>query len=522
MNIKAATLPDDATELKQMLVDFQDHHDRETGILFEQIRHLRAQLFGRKSEKLVPEDGPQPLPLFDMPEPEIPKEDEKESQVAGYTRKKSGRKVLPMDLPRVEILHDVEDKTCGCGNEMNRIGEEVSEQLDIIPAQIRVLRHVRPKYACRNCEGVQDDGPAVRIAPVHPQIVPKSIASPGLLAHIFTAKFTDHTPFYRQEGQFIRRGVEISRTSMCNWAMQTATACRPLLNLMIEELLAGSYINIDETTLQVLFEPGRSPTSKSYMWIFRRGDPDRPVLVYQYHPNRSGDVASAFLREFQGWVQTDGYKGYDFLDSSKGVRHLGCLAHARRKFVDVVKSRGKNGKTGAADMALSYIRKLYKLEKDARKDKLSLDEIYQMRQDKAKPILDEFRKWLDKKQTQTLPKGLLGNAISYTLNQWPRLIGYIEDGRLAPDNNMAENCIRPFVVGRKNWLFSGTPEGAEASALLFSLIETAKANKLEPYTYLRYIFERLPLADTLEELEALLPWNLTPELIGFQKPLPCA
>jgi transposase len=513
MKFDSATLPDDHVQLKQMLVDFQDHHDRETTILLEQIRHLRAQLFGRKSEKTVVEDGPQPLPLFDMPEPSGDEDSEDTVHVPAHDRKKRGRRPLPDNLPRVERIHDIADadKICGCGCELSRIGEEVSEQLDIIPAKVQVIRHIRPKYACKNCEGVEDNGPAVKIAPVPPQIIPRSIAGPGLLAHVLTGKFVDHMPFYRQEKQFFRLGVELSRTSMCNWAMQAASACQPLLNLLQDEVLSSSLIQADETTLQVLREPGRSPTSKSYMWVFRRGDPDRPVLIYQYHPTRSGDVAKAFLRDFAGYVQTDGYIGYDFLDHVEGVRHIGCWAHARRKFMDVIKAQGKNRKSGSGDKALSYIRKLYKLEKNAHRQNLTPDEIFTLRQEQAKPVLDNFKKWLLKKSGQTPPKGLLGMAVTYTLNQWERLVGYIEDGCLSPDNNMAENSIRPFVVGRKNWLFSGTPEGAEASALLYSLIETARANKLEPYAYLRYIFEKLPLASSLEEYELLLPWNIDPE-----------
>ncbi len=520
MNLDIATLPDDSTLLKQMLVEFQGHFDKETGILLEQIRLLRAQLFGRKSEKIKPGSSVQPLFLFDMPEPEI-KEEEEEVHVPAHNRRKRGRKPLPEELPRLEVIHDLDDseKVCGCGCELSRIGEEVSEQLDVIPAQVRVIRHIRPKYACKNCEGVEDDGPAVRIAPVPPQIIPKSIAGPGLLAHILTGKFIDHTPFYRQEKQFVRLGVEVSRTSMCNWAMQAASACQPLLNLLQDEVQSGFFINIDETTLQVLKEPGRDPTSKSYMWLFRRGDPKKPVFIYQYHPTRSGDVARAFLRDFHGYVQTDGYSGYNFLDHDENIRHLGCWAHARRKFMDVIKAQGKNRKSGSGDKALSYIKKLYKLEKEARTKEFSPAEIYRMRQDQAKPILDDFRKWLSAKSVQTPPKGLLGKAISYTLKQWNRLIGYIEDGHLTPDNNNAENAIRPFVIGRKNWLFSGTPAGAEASALLYSLIETAKANRLEPYAYLRYIFEQLPTASSLEEYEALLPWNVTPELMNCPAPL---
>ena len=510
MNIKATALPDNTVLLKQMLVDLQGHHNKQTDILLEEISLLRAQLYGRKSEKFKPVDGPQPLPLFDMPEPDTIDEAEEETHVPAHTRKKRGRKALPDNLPRVERLHDIDDadKICPCGCKLSRIGEEVSEQLDVIPAQVQVIRHIRPKYACKNCEGVEDDGPTVKIAPVHPQIIPKSIAGPGLLSHILTAKFIDHTPFYRQEKQLIRLGVNISRTSMCKWAMQAASACQPLLNLLQDEVLSAKFINIDETVLQVLQEPGRKATTKSYMWIFRRGSPTKPVLLYQYHPTRSGDVVRAFLRGFQGYVQTDGYAGYDFLDHEKEIHHIGCWAHARRKFSDVIKAQGKNRKSGAADEAMKYIKKIYKLEKHARRNEFSAEEIYRMRQDEAKPVLEDFKKWLSKKSLQTPPKGLLGKAVSYTLNQWHRLIGYIEDGHLTPDNNMAENSIRPFVIGRKNWLFSGTPEGAEASALLYSLIETAKANKLEPYLYLRYVFDRLPMASALEDYEALLPWNV--------------
>lgn len=521
MRIHADALPDDQALLQKMLIEFQAFYDRETSILLDQIRLLRAQLYGRKSEKLPRPDGPQPqfLPFFDMPEPEHVEPAEEETQIPAHTRKKGGRKPLPDNLPRVECVHDLDDKTCPCGRELTRIGEEVSEQLDIIPAQARVIRHIRPKYACRSCEGLEDNGPTVKIAPVPPQIIPKSIVTPGLLAHILTGKFVDHAPFYRQEGQFKRIGVDISRTSMCSWAMRAAEACQPLLNLLQEEVLDGFLVQADETTVQVLDEPGRSPTSKSYMWLFRRGDPDRPIVVYQYHPTRAGKVAAEFLRGFKGYVQTDGYSGYDFLDQRPGIRHLGCWAHARRKFKDAARAQGRNHKDGNADAALRYIIRLYQLEREAARNKATPEEKYRMRQEQAKPILEEFRLWLSKISGQVVPKSLLGKAVAYTLRQWPRLMVYIENGRLSMDNNMAENAVRPFVLGRKNWLFSGTPEGAEASALLYSLIETAKANRLEPYAYLRHIFEHLPSAASLEDYEALLPWNLTPEKIAVPRQL---
>ncbi|BCO08952.1 transposase [Desulfolithobacter dissulfuricans] len=517
MKIDVSTLPEDSEQLKQILIEVLERHDRETSILHEQIRHLRALLFSRTSEKTPVVNNKVQLPLFDMPEPSEVEPADPGVEVAGHTRRKRGRKPLPEDLPRVEVVHDLEeqDRICGCGCELTRIGEEVSEQLDIVPARVQVIRHIRPKYACRNCEGVQDEGPTVKVAPPPAQIIPKSIATAGLLAHILVAKFVDHLPFYRQEKLFARIGVELSRASMCNWAMQVAKACQPLLNLLQEEVLAGSYIHADETTVQVLKEPGRKPTSKSYMWIFQRGDPDRQVLIYQYHPTRSGDVARNFLDGFRGYVQTDGYSGYDFLDQVDGIRHVGCWAHARRKFKDVVRAQGKNRKRGSADKALGYISRLYSLEKKWKKTGLIREEIHRLRQEQSRPILDDFYRWLVKRSSQTPPKGLLGQAISYSLRQWDRLVGYLEDGRLSMDNNRAENSIRPFVVGRKNWLFSGTPEGAEASALIYSLVETARANGQEPYSYLRYIFEKIPLAATLEDCEAMLPWNIDPrQLIG--------
>lgn len=485
--------------------------EHENDLLREQLRLLRSQLYGRKSERLSASSGCTQLMLFDEPAADPGKVEEfKGVDVAAHTRKKVGRKPLPEDLPRVEIVHDIaeKDKICGCGNAKSRIGEEIMEQLDIMPARIQVLRHVRPKYACRQCEGVEDDGPTVAIAPPPPQIIPKSIVSAGLLAHVLVTKFADAVPFYRQEGQFTRLGVEVSRTNMCNWAMQAASTCQPLLELLRKDLLSGPLINADETTLQVLSEPGRCPTRKSYMWIFRGGDPERPVLEFQYHPSREAEVAANFLEGYRGNVQTDGYAGYDFLDHRPGITHLGCWAHVRRKFVEVIKAAGKlrsQKKIGAAEEAVEMIRKLYAIEKNAREQEFDPEKIYNERQEKSKPLIAEFRSWLLEKSPKAPPKSLLGKAISYTLKQWHRLDKYLEDGRLRMDNNLAENAIRPFVVGRKNWLFSGNAAGARASASLYSLIETAKANGLEPYWYLRHIFERLPLAKTEDELRSLLP-----------------
>jgi transposase len=493
--------------------------------LEKQVRLLKSKLFGRKSEKPVVDTDDKQLSLFDEAEDiaeEAPANEDKVT-VAGHSRKKGGRKPLPEDLPRIEVIHDIpeEEKTCACGCEMSRIGEDVSEKLDIIPAKIQVIRHIRYKYACKQCEGVESEEGAVKTAPLPPQLIPQSISTPGLLAHILTAKFADGLPFYRQEKQFVRIGVDLPRATMANWAIQAAKKCQPLIDCLIQEIRSGPLIGMDETTVQVLQEPGRNNTSKSYMWVFRGGDPDKPALIYQYHPTRSGEVPKNFINGYRGYIQTDGYKGYNGLAEDSGIIHIGCWAHARRKFHEVIKARqpvkkGKPQKPGSAEKAMSFIGKLYQVESRADKAKLSPDQRRELRQAEAEPALEAFKKWLDKRSQQTPPQGLLGKAINYTLDQWDRLTGYVQDGRLRPDNNLVENAIRPFVLGRKNWLFSGHPRGADASAAIFSLIETSKANGLEPYAYLRYIFEQLPLTGNPDDYKKLLPQHLDPAVCALR------
>jgi transposase len=518
-----STLPDNIDQLKKIA----HHYEAENNILREKISLLQAKLFGRKTEKKLYgiENGQQILLFNEAEEYAPPKEEmeeviEEEIKVPAHSRKKPGRRPLPEDLPRVDIIHDIseEEKICACSCMKDKIGEEISEQLEYKPAVIRVIRNIRPKYVCKNCEGVEADEPAVSIASLPPMIIPKSIATPGLLAHIMTSKFADAIPFYRQENQFERIGVDIPRSSMCGWAIKVAYRCEPLMELLNKDIRSGPIINIDETTVQVMKEVGRSNTTKSYMWVFRGGDPDKPLLSYQYHPTRSGKEIMEYLKGYKGYVQTDGYGGYDFLDTIADINHVGCWAHARRNFVDVVKASGKRdsvkGRTGIAEDAVSYIQKLYAIEKDARERKLSFEKVYELRQEKSKPILVEFKSWLVTRYNHTNPQGLLGKAISYTLNQWDRLIRYIDDGRIRIDNNLTENAIRLFVVGRKNWLFSGTPKGASASAALYSLIESAKANNLEPYRYLSFLFEKLPFAFAEDDYKSLLPNRIESSLIA--------
>lgn len=519
-----STTPESLASLRDKLSFLEkDNHryEAENKILREQVRLLRSQLFGAKTEKKFrsQEDG-QAL-LFNEAESCVSQEEEQQEEITvpSHTRKKSGRRPLPEDLPTVDVIHDLseEEKQCTCGCTKSRIGEEVSKQLDIIPARVQVVRNIRYKYVCKNCEGVEADEPAVSIASLPPMIIPKSIATPGLLAYTLTSKFVDALPFYRQEKQFERIGVDINRSTMCNWAMKVAEKCEPLMELINKEIRSGPLINMDETTVQVMKEAGRSNKTKSYMWIFRGGDPKKPLLVYQYHTTRSKSVASEYLDGYKGYVQTDGYPGYAFIDKHPDMDHVGCWAHARRKFVDVIKASGKGktakSRTGHAEEAVGYIKMLYAIEKEASEKNLAPKEIYEVRQVKAKPVLDEFHAWLIFRGGKTPPQGLLGKAISYTLDQWDSLVRYIEDGRLRPDNNLAENAIRPFVVGRKNWLFSGNPKGARSSATLYSLIESAKANGIEPYKYLRFLFEKLPFASFEDDYKSLLPNRVDKSLL---------
>jgi transposase len=513
MSKSTETLPDDPRILKDIIQDTERRYKKENDLLREQVRLLLAQLYGKKSEKGKGADSVQ-LPLFDMPEPEVEPEGE-ETVVPAHSRKKPGRKKLPESLPRVDIVHDIseKEKACGCGGTLECIGQDVSEKLDITPAVIKVIRHIRPKYACKHCEGLETAGAVVKIAEPPKQIIPKSIATASLLAYILTAKFCDALPFYRQEAQFRRLGVEISRTNMCNWAMKVDEVIQILITLLKQEIRSGPLINIDETTVQVLKELGRLATSKSYMWVCRGGPPEAPALIYHYAPSRSAEVAKSLLGGYSGVVQSDGYVGYDYLDHIKEIIHAACLAHARRKFTDADKARGKNAKPGSIDIALKYIRNIYALESKAKKKNLSGNALLDFRKQHVKPIFDDFFKWLSKKSLQVVPKSLLGVAINYTLKQWERLIVYLDYPFMTPDNNVAENAIRPFCVGRRNWLFSGTPEGAKASADIYSLIETAKANNLDPYKYLRYLFEKVRFAESEEDYRALLPTHLTPEML---------
>lgn len=490
--------------------------DAEIALLREQVALLKALQFARSSEKTRRSTACESqMSLFDEIEFVVRHESEFEevaaddvTQVPAHTRKKRGRRPINSAIPRQDVVIDIpeEQKTCPCGCALTRIGEEVSEKLHIIPQTVLVKRFIRYKYACKGCEGTEDEGQTVKIASMPMMLIKQGIVTASLLAYILIAKFCDALPFYRQTVMFRRLGVEISRATMSSWALQAARQCAPLIALFAKELREGPIINMDETPVQVLREKDRANTTKSYMWVARGGRHGQKVVLFRYAPTRAGHTAVDIVGpEFCGYLQTDGYGGYEALGNRAGIHHVGCLVHVRRKFVEIGKA-SKNTH-GVASTVLDYIKKVYHIEKILREKEAEDAEILDQRNTKIRPILAKIKDTLDK--THAPPQSLLGKAVTYALGQWNRIEAYLDHPKLTPDNNAAENAIRPFVVGRKNWLFSGSPRGADASATLYSLIETAKANGLNPNTYLLHVFETLPTAKSDADIKALLPWNVS-------------
>jgi transposase len=503
-----------------------EERERRIEQLLDYITLLKRKRFGPSAER-IPADQ---LKLFDEAELETligELEEELEQPPAPQTKApapeqpkaKPVRRALPEHLPRVDRIIDLpEAEKQAMGSDWTFIGYEESEQLAVIPRQPYVIRFKRAKYVPIN-EDVPGAERGVVMAPRAPQILPKAIGHSSLIADVVVGKFVDALPLYRQEKIFAREGIDLSRQTMAGWMIQLDEKLTPLMAAMKGVLYHGRVIHIDETRLQVLEEPGRAASQQSYMWVYRGGPPDRPVVWFQYAETRSGDVPREFL--FPGGVApaagrdpppglyllTDGYSAYNALAREAGIAgHAACFAHVRRKFVEAATGR-KN--TAAAHQMVALISQLYAIERRLR-DR-SPEERRAEREALSRPLLDKIKAWLEENAAKVLPKGLLGQAIAYALGLWPQLTTFLKDGHIPIDNNLAENAIRPFVIGRKGWLFAGSPRGAHASATLYSLIETAKANALEPRAYLTFLFERLPEARTAAAIEALLPQNLKPE-----------
>jgi transposase len=479
------------TKLKNALVE-KDQYIKD---LKEIIERFNRKTYGQSSEKVSSDQ----INMFDEAELESQAETEDDPSddkitVPEHERKKRGKRgKIPDHLPREVVIVDLENKICSNdGTELVCIGEDVSERLEIIPAKIKVIKTITKKYACKICEII-----STGTAPL--EMIPKSLASASLLSYIAVSKYADALPLYRQEAIFNRVGIELHRQTMARWMITVGEKIDPLITLLREELLKENYIHMDETTVQVLNEEGKKAQSKSYMWVQARSGP-KPIILFHYAKNRSAQHSELLLEDFSGYLHVYGYDGYAPVCEKNHITRLGCWAHARRKFFDAFKSSQGNviGKQG-----LVFFKKIYEIEDKIRG--LSSLEKFERRQNESLKIAEEFKEWVDEKILKTTPKSIGGNALGYVRNEWKYLLACFSSGEVEIDNNFIESHIRPFTIGRKNWMFSATPEGASASANIYSLVETAKANGLEPFEYLNKVFKKLPMAQTEQDFLELLP-----------------
>jgi transposase len=441
MNIDIENLPDDPATLKRMLSQVMSRYQ----YLEEPFRIAQHKQFGKSTE-----GHPGQGELFNEAEELVAEVETPEQEAISYTRNKPKRKSLPKDLPREVIVHDIPEaeKICDCcASELHCIGEDKSEKLQFTPAQVKVIEHIRPKYACRACEkdGISN---TIKQAPVPHSVIPKGYATPSLLSQIITSKYQYGLPLYRQEAMFKQHGIELSRKTMADWIIRCAELFKPLYEQLHQHLLQQPVIAADETTLKVV----DSDKANSYMWLYTTGAdspagkiPNTAILnlvLYDYHNSRAGQCAVDFLEGYNGYLQVDGYQGYEQTQATL----VGCWAHARRKFMEAKKGAGSKG-SGKSDWALNHIQKLYRIETQI-KDRAA-EVRYVTRQEKSLPLLNQLHTWLTKSAQQVLPKTKLGEAIHYCLNQWNKLVRYTLDGHLTIDNNRAERAIKPFVIGRK-------------------------------------------------------------------------
>jgi transposase len=525
-----AQLPDDPALLKRLLVEQHMKHQellQQRDTLIERIREeaasqleaQRAQLeaekraeiaailrryYGRKSERF----DPRQLLLFgeqveqQAAQAQGAEEFDTEVELSSRKRKKKrhnhGRGPLPAHLPRIEIEHDLSDdeKPCPCCGELrHRIGTEVSEQLEYVPASFKVLKHIRHKYACRRCEQ-QAESPQIVTASAPPQPIAKGLPGPGLLAYLITSKWADHLPLYRMEQVFGRLNIHIPRSTMCGWLLATSQLAQPLVALMARRIRLSNVIHTDDTTVRVQ-APGEGKCRTGRIWVYL-GDRHHPYIVYDYTPDRKRDGPAAWLQNYQGFLQADAYGGYDGIYHN-GAREVACWAHARRKFFDA-----RTTDSQRATHLLSLVRELYALEDQARE--WSDDERLQLRQLQSVPILTSIKAWLDEERPVVIPRSPMAEAFTYALNQWDALTTYTTKGYLNIDNNAAERALKRVAIGRKNWLFAGNDAAGQAAAGLYSLVASANRQGLDPQRYLTSVLAHLPSTPPAD-LHKLLPDN---------------
>lgn len=496
MDLKSAQ--EEISNLKKALEESElqrKSSEQQVKDLQEIIQRFNRKIYGSSSEK-IPSDQ---INMFDEAEFESLNEDSDDVEdtitVPEHERKKRGkREKIPDSLPREIVVIDLEDKTCPNDNaEFVCIGEDVSERLEIIPSKLKVIRTIIKKYACKTCE-------SIRTGKVPLEMIPKSLASASLLSYIAVSKYADALPLYRQEAMFKRVGIELHRQTMARWMITIGEKIDPLITLLREELLNENYLHMDETVVQVLEKDEDEKARKqSYMWVQARSGIN-PIILFHYGRSRNADHPRFLLESFNGFLHVDGYGGYDPVCRENKITRLGCWAHARRKFFDAFKSSQgtKIGKQG-----LDYFKRLYKIEDQVRGK--SIEEKFYQRLKSSVAITKEFKEWIDDKIKTTPPKSMAGKALSYSSNEWEFLMNCFSTGECEIDNNYIEAHIRPFTIGRKNWMFSATENGARASANLYSLIETAKANGKNPFEYLTEVFKKLPMAQTEQDFLDLLP-----------------
>jgi len=520
--------------------------DRKIDDLQHQLQALLRRYYGRSSEKMDPNQQLLFEDLIDKAIPEMPADDAGDEESPPTRRRKGhGRRRVPSNLPREKVIHDLpeEEKLCPCCGKLRHIiGKETHEQLDYIPAKVKVIEHIRLTYGCPQCEqDASPDGPQIVTASKPLQPIEKGLAAPGLLSYIIVSKYGDHLPMHRLERILQRHGIEIARSTMCDWAAQCADLLRPLYHLMVDEVRSSKVIHTDDTPVKVQ-DRGRTQTRTGRFWVYL-GDPDHPYTVFAYTPSRSRDGPMAFLRDWgrdeRVYLQADAFGGYDGIYAGEAggrVTEVACWAHARRKFYDA-----KSSDPATSAQALAHIRLLYDVETRAKAEAkkqlkqaaksapaneafdhdvsvpeasarhehpLLVEHRLDLRQEQAVPRLAQFRMWLESQQAErggpVLPKSPMGQAVQYALNQWDALCVYTTDGRLAIDNNAGENALRRVAVGRKNWLFAGSDNGGRTAASLFSVIATCERHRVEPMTYLRDVLTRIA-AIPINELPDLLP-----------------
>jgi len=433
-------------------------------------------------------------------------ESDQNTVIPEYKRKKSkrGSKFDTLPVETIEYKLSEEEKVCAtCGSPMTKMKKEIRKELVIIPAEVKVIEHVTYVYSCRKCDK-EGTGGFIKAAESPRALVPKSVVSPSLMAYIINQKYTNAMPLYRQEQEFKRYDIQLTRQDLSNWTLKGATLLKPLFEALKQELLTNELLHADETTVEVLNEPGKKSTSKSYEWLYRTTkNAERPVIIYDYQVGRSGEYVKTFLKDWKGnYLHCDGYSGYKKLEN---VTLCGCLVHAKRKFHEAWQA-GQNNEEARKGEA--YIQELFAIESEADQLNYTAEKRLELRQKKSKKKLDEFYTWIDKVNSKTLPQSLLGKAITYALNQKEYLSNFLKDGRIQLSNNLAEQSIKMFVIGRKNWLFSNTPNGANSSSIIYSIIQTAIANNLKPMHYLEYVFEQIQLNKDLQ-ISEILPWSLS-------------